>query len=137
MLIEHLLQIGYNYQGDSLSTMERTILDNSNFVGDNCLTFITETSAGKTRFKIYNKFVQSCESPSVRGRIGHHIKDWINNPEKELQQASPASIPYGLLRLKITFYRKEYKCKNLKKCLCQSNFIIIRYKHNGLYCARK
>ena len=113
-LTEYLLSIGYRLQKDEHRNdfeeheeIKGTILDNNQHVSKNCLTFITTTETGKTRYKIYNKFVQCMESPSVRGKIGHHIKDWINNPEKVLQEAIPKSLETGLLRLEITFYRNE------------------------------
>jgi hypothetical protein len=45
------------------------------------------------------------ESPSVRGKVGSHVADWCNNPEKELYHAIPKSLDTGLLRLETTFYR--------------------------------
>jgi hypothetical protein len=77
-----------------------TILDNNKLVGRNCLTFI-ETTNGSVRYKFYNKFVQSMESPGV----GNHFMDQCNNPEKELKEAIRKSLESGLLRLEITFYR--------------------------------
>ena len=50
-------------------------MDNDKQVGKNCLTFIHNKKCGKIRFKLYNKFIQSIESPSVRGKIGSYIKD--------------------------------------------------------------
>jgi hypothetical protein len=47
------------------------------------------------------------ESPSVRGKVGSHVADWVNNPEKELYYAIPKSLETGLLRLEITFYRNN------------------------------
>jgi hypothetical protein len=41
--------------------------------------------------------------------VGHHIKDWINNPEAVLREAIPKCLYTGLLRLEITFYRSEYR----------------------------
>ena len=51
------------------------IMDNDKLVGKNCLTIIHNTEHGRVRYKFYNKFVQSIESPSVRGKIGSHIAD--------------------------------------------------------------
>ena len=108
-LIKYMLSIGYRLQGKKikkdLEEYKATILDNNQHVSRNCLTFITKTDVGTTRYKIYNKFVQSMESPSVRGKIGHHIKDWVNNPETVLQEAISSCLDTGLLRLEITFYR--------------------------------
>jgi hypothetical protein len=80
-----------------------TILDNNHLVGRNCLTFI-ETTNGSVRYKFYNKFVQSMESPGVRSVISNHFMDWCNNPEKKLKEAISKSLESGLLRLEITFY---------------------------------
>jgi hypothetical protein len=82
-----------------------TILDNNYLVGRNCLTFIKTTTNGTVRYKFYNKFVQSMESPGVRSTIGNHFMDWCNTPEKELKKAIKESLDSGLLRLEITFYR--------------------------------
>jgi hypothetical protein len=82
-----------------------TIMDNNKMVGRNCLTFIETTDNGCVRYKFYNKFVQSVESPGVRSVVGNHFMDWCNNPEKELNKAIKESLETGLLRLEITFYR--------------------------------
>jgi hypothetical protein len=75
-----------------------TILDNNKLVGRNCLTFIETTTNGTVRYKFYNKFIQSMESPGVRSVIGNHFMDWCNNPEKELKEAINKSLETGLLR---------------------------------------
>jgi hypothetical protein len=104
-LISYLIQHGFGLQGLNLFGSKATILDNDKLVSRNCLTFIRETDNGTVRYKFYNKFVQSMESPSVRRNIGSHIADWCNNPEKELKEAISKSLDTGLLRLEITFYR--------------------------------
>ncbi|KAK8838418.1 hypothetical protein M9Y10_033047 [Tritrichomonas musculus] len=89
---------GYNDTGDYI------IMDNDKLVGKNCLTFIHNTEHGRVRYKFYNKFVQSIESPSVRGKIGSHIADWLYNPDEQLRNSISNSLDTGLLRLEITFY---------------------------------
>ena len=89
---------GSNNDGDYV------IMDNDKLVGKNCLTFIHNTEHGKVRYKFYNKFVQSIESPSVRGKIGSHIADWLYNPDEQLRNSINNSLDTGLLRLEITFY---------------------------------
>ena len=42
----------------------------------------TDTKHDTVRYKFYNKFIQSIESPSVRGKIGSHIADWLYNPDE-------------------------------------------------------
>jgi surface antigen len=51
---------------------EQSIIDNNNYVGRNCLSFIMSSNNGKIRYKFYNKFFQSMESPGVRNYVGNH-----------------------------------------------------------------
>jgi hypothetical protein len=118
---------------DLLATYEGTILDNNSLVGRNCLTFIAKVDERTVRFKFYNKFVQSIESPSVRGHIGNHISDWCNNPEPILKEAISKSLDTGLLRLEFTVYlhgngepiTKKYTniCMEYLKCLIPKKLI--------------
>ena len=64
----------------------------------------TDTKHGTVRYKFYNKFIQSIESPSVRGKIGSHIADWLYNPDEQLRNSINDSLDTVLLRLEITFY---------------------------------
>lgn len=97
-------------QGQPNPDENPTILDNSQTVSNNCLTFINTADIGTIRYKFYNKFVQSMESPSVRGKVGSHINDWVNNPEPILRDAIKNSLETGLLRLEFTLY--VYNVKN-------------------------
>ena len=38
--------------------------------------FINNTEHSAVRYRFYNNFIQSIESPSVRGKIQSHIADW-------------------------------------------------------------
>ena len=82
-----------------------TILDNDFKISKNCLTFIKHTNNGDIRYKFYNKFVQSLESPSVKDLVGSHIGDYISNPNNNLKKAIADAKDTGILRLEITFYR--------------------------------
>ena len=82
-----------------------TILDNDFKISRNCLTFIKHTNNGDIRYKFYNKFVQSLESPSVRDLVGSHLGDYISNPNDKLKKAIMLAKDTGILRLEITFYR--------------------------------
>jgi hypothetical protein len=114
-LIQHMEQeLGFVMAGTIIGTLsedfeerEATIMDNNKMVGRNCLTFLRNTENGTVRYKVYNKFVQSAESPSVRGTVGNYLANWCNNPEKELAFPIPKSLNTGLLRLEITFYRQD------------------------------
>ena len=82
-----------------------TILDNDFKISRNCLTFIKHTNNGDIRYKFYNKFVQSLESPSVRDLVGSHLGHYISNPNDKLKKANLLAKDTGILRLEITFYR--------------------------------
>ena len=64
-----------------------TILDNDFKNSRNCLIFIKHTNNGDIRYKFYNKFVQSLESPSVKDLVGSHIGDYISNPTDKFKKA--------------------------------------------------
>ena len=69
------------------------------------IAFIKHTNNGDIRYKFYNKFVQSLESPSVKDSVGSHIGDYISNPNDKLKKAIMLAKYTGILRLEITFYR--------------------------------
>ena len=50
-------------------------MDNVKLVSKNRLTFFHNTEHSRVRYKFYNKFIQSIENPSVKGKIGSHIAD--------------------------------------------------------------
>ena len=89
----------------SYNLATHTILDNDFKISKNCLTFIKHTNNGDIRYKFYNKFVQSLESPSVKDLVGSHIGDYISNPNNNLKKAIVDAKDTGILRLEITFYR--------------------------------
>ena len=74
-VIHHLTTIkGFRMQGCATDA-DRTILDNTDQVGNNCLTYMETVQGVTTRCKIYNKMVQMLESKSVRETVGQHWKD--------------------------------------------------------------
>jgi hypothetical protein len=82
----------------------RVLINNDNFCGRDCLSYLFK----KTRCKIYNKFVQGIQIKSVRNScIGSNLPNFINNPEPRLQENIKACIPYGITRQEITFYRYQ------------------------------
>ena len=104
-VIRHLVgEHDFIKQGDTNPDDNPVIINNSQLVSNNCLTFISSSTTGTIRYKFYNKFVQSMESPSVRNKIGSHINDWINNPEPILRKAIENSLETGILRLEFTMY---------------------------------
>ena len=104
-VIEYLINNqNFRMQGSDDSATH-TVLDNDYKISRNCLTFKNHTNNGDIRFKFYNKFIQSLESPSVRDLVGRHIGDYISNPNNNLKSAISGAKETGLLRLEITFYR--------------------------------
>ena len=71
---------------ESFDLATHTILDNDFKISKNCLAFIKHTNNGDIRYKFYNKFVQSLESPSVKDLVGSHIGDYISNPNDNLKK---------------------------------------------------
>ena len=106
-LVEHLINTkGFRLQGEE-DDGDRTILNNDNFVGKNCLTFMESISGIVTRQKIYNKMVQMIECKSVRSGVGCHLKDWACQTGTRLAEARDAAKSRGLTRAEVTFYCED------------------------------
>ena len=82
----------------------KTILDNSDKVGQNCLTYMETINGMSTRSKIYNKMVQMLECKGVRDSIGCHWKDWVSQDDTSLARARDEASQRGLTRAEVTFY---------------------------------
>ena len=84
---------------------DRTILDNADQVGNNCLTYMETVQGVTTCCKIYNKMVQMLESKSVRETVGRqHWKDWVCQKNTRLAKARDLAKDCGLIRAEVTFY---------------------------------
>ncbi|KAK8896230.1 hypothetical protein M9Y10_014125 [Tritrichomonas musculus] len=55
------------------------------------------------RYQFNNKFVQSIESPRVKGKIRGHITDLLYNTGESLENSINKSLYTNLLRLEIMF----------------------------------
>ena len=82
----------------------KTILDNSDKVGQNCLTYMERINGMSTRSKIHNKMVQMLECKGVRDSIGCHWKDWVSQDDTRLARARDEASQRGLTRSEVTFY---------------------------------
>ena len=82
----------------------KTILDNSDKVGQNCLTYMERINGMSKRSKIYNKMVQMLECKGVRDSIGCHWKDWVSQDDTRLARARDDASQRGLTRSEVTFY---------------------------------
>ncbi|KAK3260048.1 hypothetical protein CYMTET_30978 [Cymbomonas tetramitiformis] len=84
------------------------LLDNTRVVGNNCHTFMRCDTNGGTeetiRFKAYNKFAQTVESPAVCKDGGCHVADWCNQAGMQLKKGIDACIECGLTRIECTWY---------------------------------
>ena len=106
-VIQHLTtKKGFRVQG-SANDANRTILDNTDQVGNNCLTYMETVDGLTTRCKIYNKMVQILESKSVRETVGQHWKDWVCQKDTRLANARDLGKDRGLTRAEVTFYCKD------------------------------
>lgn len=75
-LIEHLIsehRFRLRNRRVKEENQDHTMLENDNSIVGNCLSYIESGLFGSVRSKCNNKFVQSLESPSVRGAIKNHI----------------------------------------------------------------
>ena len=114
-VIDYLINnCDFRIQG-SYDLATHTVLDNDFKISRNCLIFIKHTNNGDIRYKFYNKFVQSLESPSVRDLIGSHIGDYISNPSDKMKKAIMLAKDTGILRLEITFCRHSTNDKLTKE----------------------
>ncbi|RKO94633.1 hypothetical protein BDK51DRAFT_29629 [Blyttiomyces helicus] len=89
------------------SHKDRTVIKNDKHVGRNCLSYMVQVQGVKLRCKIYNKFVQSIESGSVRKTVGFHLADWTNNPDPGLRESIRKSLSTGFTRMEITLYTDD------------------------------
>ena len=99
MVINH----DFRCQG-AVEDAAKTILDNSDKVGQNCLTYMEKLNGMSTRSKIYNKMVQMLECKGVRDTIGCHWKDWVSQQDTRLARARGEASQRGLTRGEVTFY---------------------------------
>ena len=103
-VIQHLTRNeGFRMQGCTTDA-NRTILDNSDQVGNNCLTYMETAQGITTRCKIYNKMVQMLESKSVRETVRQHWKDWVCQKDTRLAKARDLTKDRGLTRAEVMFY---------------------------------
>ena len=102
--IDFTLDFAGSFDKEDLKHHVDNPIDNNDTVGRNCLTWINDQNTIKTRCKIYNKFVQSLESGSVRSRTGNHLWNWVNNPHSGMRDRIPKSLEYGYTRFEVTFY---------------------------------
>ena len=82
----------------------KTILDNSDKVGQNCLTYMEKINGMFTRSKNYNKMVQMLECEGVSDSIGCYWKDLVSQQDTRLACTRDEARQKGLTRAEVTFY---------------------------------
>ena len=82
----------------------KTILENSDQVGQNSFTYMEKINGMSTYSKIYNNMVQILECKGVCDTIGCHWKDWVSQEKTRLARARDEASQRGLTRAEVTFY---------------------------------
>ena len=99
MIDELIDKFDFHYDGElHLRIIEEDYDNNVSF------WFVDDETDIKIRVKLYNKFIQSLESPAVRKQCGSHLLNWINNENKMLDEAIEKSLNFGFTRIELTFY---------------------------------
>ena len=107
-LMEYLIEEEFfevqNYGGGGYKT--GTILDNTDSVGNNVLTYILENEGKTVRIKAYDKIVCNIEAGEVRSRLGGHVADFANSSNTHLKKvfSNPDVKNRGCVRLEATVY---------------------------------
>ena len=83
-----------------------TILDNTDSVGNNVLSYIWRKDGITFRTKLYNKIVSNLEAGEVRNKLGGHIADYANSSNSHLKKvfSHPNVKARGCTRVEITAY---------------------------------
>jgi hypothetical protein len=89
-----------------------TILDNSHYVGENCMTWMVSVNVSgvefDTRDKFYLKIVQEFEKQKVRSEVGQQLANWIEAVTSRLAFARNKSTESGLTRCEATVYFNKW-----------------------------
>ena len=82
---------------------DRVVLDNTDQVGNNCLTYMESVDGLRTRCTIYNKMVQMLESENV----GQSWNDWVCQKDTRLAKSRDFCKDRGLTHVKVSFSFEE------------------------------
>ena len=91
---------GFRMQGHA----DRTILDNTEQVGNNCLTYMESLDRLTTCCTIYNKMVQMLESKNV----GQSWNDWVCQKDTRLAKSRDLCKDRGLTHVEVSLSFEEY-----------------------------
>ena len=90
---------GFRMQGHA----DRVVLDNTDQVGNNCLTYIESVDGLRTRCTIYNKMVQMLESKNV----GQSWNDWVCQKDTRLAKSRDFCKDRGLTHVEVSLSFEE------------------------------
>ena len=100
----------FGYQGSG-TKYKYTILENTNSVGRNVLSYIyqDEETGNMHRVKFYNKLVSNLEAGEVRSCIGGHLADYVYSSNERLRKlfATKDVQERGVTRLEVSVYGKQ------------------------------
>ena len=112
-LIHYLLEEGsFRKEGDKEDIEKpNIILDNSQAVGRNVLTYIRRDGKSTIRTKFYNKIVSNLEAGEVRNIYGGHIYDFVYSSNERLRRLfwHPDTKKRGITRLEVSLYGRQYR----------------------------
>ena len=91
---------GFRMQGHA----DRTILDNTDQVGNNCLTYMEFLDGLTTCCTIYNKMVQMLESKGA----GQSWNDWVCQKDTRLAKSRDLCKDRGLTHVEVSLSFEEY-----------------------------
>ena len=112
-LVSHFLsRKDFQMQKEANSGLAKyTILDNTDSVGRNVLTYIheDEETGNLQRVKFYNKIVSNFEAGEVRSSTGGHLADYVFSSNERLRKvfATKDVQERGITRLEVSVYRKH------------------------------
>ena len=91
---------GFRMQGQA----DRVVLDNTDQVGNSCLTYMESLDGLRTRCTIYNKMVQMLESKNV----GQSWNDWVCQKDTRLAKFRDFCKDRGLTHVEVPLSFEEY-----------------------------
>ena len=112
-LVSHFLfRKDFRMQNGANSGLTKyTILDNTDSVGRNVLTYIyeDEETGNLHRVKFYNKIVSNFEAEEVRSSIGGHLADYVFSSNERLRKLFTTKDVQerGGTRLEVSVYGKH------------------------------
>ena len=112
-LIKYLMEEeGFKIEGSG-SNMDKnkTILNNSSYVGRNVLTYLRREKGNLKRIKFYNKIVSNLEAGEVRNSFGGHLFDYVYSSNERLKNLfwHPDIKKRGATRIEVSLHGRQHR----------------------------